>query len=98
MRATPMRAGRQAAEAAVRGLWEFTGMLPMSDTAVPCPHKPPCRCPDCLRALADSVEQESQRIYEVRRRIVAGFYDRADVIRTTAERVLESGDLPMNPL
>ena len=57
--------------------------------------KEPCNCPDCLRAARDGRKAvlPYSGLLQVRRRIAAGFYDRPDVLRITAARILETGDV-----
>ena len=57
--------------------------------------KEPCSCPDCVRAARDARKSVLQYggLAQVRRRIAAGFYDRPNVLRITARRILESGDV-----
>lgn len=35
-----------------------------------------------------------RRIRELRRRVATGYYDRPEVVRETARRILNSGDIP----
>lgn len=43
------------------------------------------------------VEMDPQRMLEVQLRIATGFYERPSVLRATAERILQEGDLPPTP-
>lgn len=42
--------------------------------------------------LLKEIQRDRER--EIRRRIADRFYDRDDIVRETARRILESGDLP----
>ena len=49
---------------------------------------------DDIPSLALYKELQEGKRREIRRRIDADFYDRADIINETARKIIESGDLP----
>ena len=68
----------------------------MTNSGKPQNDFPPRRCapPEEIDSMETLKGVHRERVEEVRRRLAEGFYNRTDVRREVAGRLMESGDLP----